>query len=169
MFYSFVVVAVVALWASGSLIGETRLRKPAGCDFFTKQNAIKILGGDLTWSGTDFTEKDPKEWKCTFVSKLDESGPKLYFGLTRHSTEQGAKEAFESIRLSNKNHAGFEEWRGVGDEAVIHTDGVNFQFVMVRKGNRTVRMKVSQAGSVSLENVKAVAEELVTRMEAKKE
>jgi len=47
----------------------------------------------------------------------------------------------------------------------VHSDGQNFQLVMVRKGVRSFRIKVNPTGTTSLENVKAVAEDLVRKME----
>lgn len=139
--------------------------KPAGCDFFTKANAVKILGADVTWTGTDSTANEPKKWTCTFVSKESPDGPKLHFGLNRFADAESAREEFDSIVVSNKNHAGFDRWQGVGDDAIVHTDGSNFQFVMVRKGVRSFRIKVNPAGSTSLEDVKFVAKDLVRKME----
>ena len=34
------------------------VRKPAGCDLFAKANVEKILGTDVTWTGTDSTAKE---------------------------------------------------------------------------------------------------------------
>ena len=138
--------------------------KPAGCDFFTKANAVKILNTDVTWTGTDSTANEPRKWTCTFVSKDDADGPKLYFGLNRFASAESAREEFDSVVRSNKNHAGFERWQGVGDDAIVHTDGANFQFVMVRKGIRSFRIKVNPASSTSLDDLKLVAMDLVDKM-----
>ena len=138
--------------------------KPAGCDFFTKANAVKILNTDVTWTGTDSTANEPRKWTCTFVSKADADGPKLYFGLNRFASAESAREEFDSVVRSNKNHAGFERWQGVGDDAIVHTDGANFQFVMVRKGIRNFRIKVNPASSTSLDDLKLVAMDLVNTM-----
>lgn len=141
------------------------MRKPAGCDFFTRHNASKIIGSDVTWTGSDSADSEPKKWTCTFVSKESADGPRVYFGLHRFSSIDKAREEFDGIVLSNKNHTGFERWAGVGDDAIVHTDGSNFQFVMVRKGIRSFRIKVNPAGSTSLESVKAVAQDLVRKLE----
>jgi hypothetical protein len=141
------------------------VRKPAGCDFFTRQNASKILGGEVTWTGTDATEVEPKKWTCTFVSKNSADGPKVYFGLHRFRDPDKAREEIDAMVESNKNRAGFERWKGLGDDAIVHTDGANFHFVMVRKGVRSFSIKVNPAGAISLENVKLVAEDLVRKME----
>ena len=138
--------------------------KPAGCDFFAKANAVKILGADVTWTGTDSTASEPKKWTCTFVSKDTAAGPILYFGLHRFTTTEAAREEFDAVASSNKDHAGFERWEGVGDDAIVHTDGANFQLVMVRKGARSFRIKVNPAKETSLEDVKQVAVDLVKKM-----
>lgn len=140
-------------------------RKPAGCDFFTRQNAEKILGTEVTWTGTDATEAEPKKWTCTFTSKQNPGGPKLYFGLHRFTSSDKAREEFNSIAESNKDHAGFEKLEGIGDQAIAHSDGSNFQLVVVRKGIRSFRIKVNPAVSTSLETVKSVAKDLATKMD----
>ena len=145
--------------------GFSGMPKPAGCDFFTRQNASKIIGGEVTWTGTDSTESEPKKWTCTFVSNASAAGPKLHFGLRRFSSPEKARAEFDEIASSNKNHSGFEKWHGIGDDAIVHTDGPNFQFVMVLKGSRSFRIKVNPVGTTSLENVKAVAEDLVPKIE----
>lgn len=140
--------------------------KPTGCDFFSKANAVKILGTDVTWTGTDPTASEPKKWTCTFVSKDTAAGPNLYFVLHRFTTAEAAREEFDAVALSNKTQAGFERWKGdVGDDAIVHTDSANFQFVMVRKGIRSFRIKVDRAKSTSLEDMKLVAQDLVKKMD----
>lgn len=138
--------------------------KPVGCDFFTKANAVKILNTEVTWTGTDATANEPRKWTCTFVSKDAKAGPNLYFGLHRFTTAEAVREEFDGVALSNKNHAGFERWQGVGDDAIVHTDIANFHFVMVRKGIRSFRIKVNPATGTSLEDVKLVAQDLVKQM-----
>ena len=139
--------------------------KPTGCDFFTKANAVKILGTDVTWTGIDATANEPKKWTCTYLPKDKAEWPNIYFGLHRYQTVESAKEEFDTIVDSNKDHSGFRKWEGVGDDAIIQADGGNFQLVMVRKGVRTLRIKVNPAGSTSFEDVKSVAEDLVRKME----
>lgn len=158
LFFSFI-------FAANPFESNPGFRKPAGCDFFTKANAVRIIGTDVTWTGTDSTANEPRKWTCTFVSKNAAEGPKLYFVLHRFTTAEAAREEFDSVVDSNKNLAGFERWQGVGDDAIIHTDGANFQLVMVRKGIRSFRIKVNPAGSTSLENVRSVAQDLIKKME----
>ncbi len=148
-----------------SLGSNAGFRKPAGCDFFTKANAIKIIGTDVTWTGTDSTANEPRKWTCTFVSKDVAEGPKLHFVLHRFTVAEAAREEFNSVVDSNKDLGGFERWHGIGDDAFVHTDRVNFQLVMVRKGIRSFRIKVNPAGSTSMENVKSAAQDLIKKME----
>lgn len=157
LFFSFI-------FAANPWESNTGLRKPAGCDFFTKANAVRILGTDVAWTGTHATVDEPKKWTCTFVSNTSADGPKLYFGLYRFAAAKSAREEFDAIVASNKNHGGFERWHGVGDDAIVHTDGSNFHFVMVRKGMRSFRIKVNPAGSTSIADIKAVAEDVARRM-----
>lgn len=140
--------------------------KSVACDFFTHDNAMRILGAPSIGSDGGMTEDaDGKSWKCTFTPKDGgEKAPKLFFMIVKSMSEDTAKSAFQAIRDSNKDHDGFEEWSGVGDEAIVHTDAPNFHFVMVRKGAKTIRIKINPAVGVSLENVKAAAVSLIPKM-----
>ena len=144
---------------------ETGAAKPVACHFFGYDNAERLLrqkvgGADGEESKTDGGAK----WTCTFTTTAGDNGPKLFFAIFRDTTEDVAKGEFQKIRLSNQKHSGFEEWEGVADEAVAHTDGKNFQFLMLRKGSRTLRIKVGNSSTVSFEELKAVAASLVTKL-----
>lgn len=140
--------------------------KSVACDFFTHDNAMKILGGQAVGSDGGMTENaDGKSWKCTFVPKGgDERSPKLFFMIMKSPSEESAKNTFQLIRDSNRQSNGYVEWPGVGDEAIVHSDAPNFLFVMVRKGLKTIRIKINPAEGVSLESVKAAAVSLIPRM-----
>lgn len=161
---------LTVLFVSNPLPNDTTIvanamQKPHACQFFTNENAAKIIGGKVRADDEGMIDDEKtKKWKCTFSAAAGGNGPKVYFMLMRSSLETAAKDEFEVIGESNKNHAGFEEWPGTGDEAVVHTDGSNFQFVMIRKGAITIRVKVNPARGVSLENLKTVAASLVPRM-----
>ncbi len=161
---------LAALFTSGSGVNSTSAEsvafKSVACDFLTHDNAMKILGRQSIGTDGGMTE-DPegRKWRCTFVPvDAASNSPKLHFMIMRSPGEDVAKQSFDAIRQSNKRLAGFEEWPGVGDEALVHSDGKNFQFVMVRKGVKSIRIKVNPADGVSLETVKAVASSLVTKM-----
>ena len=141
--------------------------KPAACHYFGYENAAKLLGTEVSADDGGMTEDAAgRTWKCNFypADKAAKDGPKLYFMLAKSSSADTAKGAFEAVRESNKKHKGFEEWPGVGDEAVVQTDVANFHFVMVRKGANSIRIKVNPARGVSLDAVKNAAEMLVAKM-----
>lgn len=146
-------------------VNETGAFKSVACDFFTYDNAFKLLGKS---TGADDGMQDTAEgrkWGCTFTaSEKGDKSPKLYFVMIKSTSEESAKQAFETIRKTNKTHAGFTEWPGVGDDAVVHTDAPNFHFVMVRKGVKTIRVKVNPAAGVSLDDLKNVAVSLTAKL-----
>ncbi|MBK9153843.1 MAG: hypothetical protein IPM25_06445 [Chloracidobacterium sp.] len=156
-----IVILFIAMFSPET--AEAGLRKPAGCDFFTRANAEKILGSEVTWTGTDATGATQK-WTCTFVSKTAADGRKVHFGLIEFRSEQAARDDFDSIVRSNTELKGFEKWSGIGEDAIVHTDGPNFQLIVVRRGQRSFRIKVNPAGSTSIEDVKFVARDLIRKM-----
>jgi hypothetical protein len=146
-------------------VAESAALKPAACKFFTYENAEKLIGRS---TGADSEMQEVAEglkWSCTFTaSDKGENPPKLYFVLYKATSEEIAKQSFETVRQSNKKRGGFEEWPGVGDEAVVHSDAPNFHFVMVRKGVKTIRVKINPAGGVSLDELKNVARSLTAKL-----
>ncbi len=137
--------------------------KPFACSFFTQISAEKLLGEKAIGVDDEVNKADgSQQWKCTFTG---ESGKgKIHFGLFKDATEEAARAEFQKVRLSNQKHEGFEDWPGIGDEAVAHTDGQSFQFVMVRKGTRTIRIKLNPINGTTLNDVKTVASLLVGKL-----
>lgn len=151
--------------AATTQAAETSAFKSVACDFFTYDNAQKILGKATGADDGMHDIADGRKWGCTFTaSDKGEKPPKLYFTIIKATSEDVAKNAFDVIRNSNNKHQGFEEWPGVGDEALVHTDAPNFHFVMVRKGVKTIRIKVNPAEGVSPDAVKSAAISLLPKM-----
>ena len=143
----------------------TSAAKPVACHFFSYENAEKLLGQKVTASDGEESKADGgQKWTCTFTTAAGENGPRLFFAIFRDGTEEAAKSEFQKVRLSNQTHAGFEEWPGVADEAVVHNDGKNFQFVMLRKGVKTLRIKVGNSNGVSFDELKSVAASLAAKL-----
>ena len=139
--------------------------KPVACHFFGYENAERLLGQKTAGADGEENKTDGgTKWTCTFTTAAGDNGPKLFFAIFRDATEEAAKNEFQKVRLSNQKHAGFEEWAGVADEAIAHTDGKNFQFLMLRKGTRTLRVKVGNSSNVSFDELKAVAASLVAKL-----
>lgn len=142
---------------------ETSAVKPHACSFFTYANAEKLLGQKVTGADTEENKADGgQRWNCTFTADSGEG--KIYFALFKDPTEEAARNEFQKIRTSNQKHKGFEDWPEIGDEAIVHTDGQTFQFIMVRKGTRTIRIKLNPMGGASLDDVKAVATSLAAKL-----
>jgi hypothetical protein len=76
-----------------------------------------------------------------------------------------AHNAYVAIYESNRSHPGVEIVPHMGDEAYYHTDGKNFYFFLVRKGERMYRMKLNKVTSHSSEaEFKRVGKLIVDRM-----
>lgn len=146
-------------------ITETAVFKPVACDFFGYDNAFKLIGKSTGADGGMEDTPEGRSWKCTFTaSDKGEKPPRLYVMIIKSTSEDSAKQSFDGVRQSNKKQAGFEEWVGVGDEAVVHTDAPNFHFVMLRKGAKTLRVKTNPAADVSLEELKGVVVSLTGKL-----
>ncbi len=162
----FLMTSLMAVTMTGSTVSEKGALKSTACDFFTQENAMKIAGTRV--KGVDGgMEEDTttRSWKCTFSAAVEgENAPKIHFVMSKSISDEVARSTVESIRRSNSAKPGFEEWPGVGEEAILHSDGRNFQLVVVRKGVKSFRIKINPADGISFETVKAVAVSLAAKL-----
>ena len=76
-----------------------------------------------------------------------------------------AKKAYADLKKSNAGHEGLLVISGLGDEAYFHTDQQNFSFILVRKGNKMMRMKVNPLTShYTFTEFNRVAREIANRL-----
>ena len=137
--------------------------KAKECKYLSFAEAGKILGArvELVTNSWTFT-REKTRFECHYraVEKDKKSGREtnLFFMLEESTTEEQARQIYETIWQSNKNHEGIEVLSGIGDEAYAHSDRANFHFVMARKGKFTIRLKVNKTtATTSLEELKAFA------------
>lgn len=144
--------------------------KPAPCKFLSNADAQKILGQPVKVIANDSSVSNDKVLiKCTYRGVAndnpDENKANLYFILEESQTNEKAKEIYDEIWNSNKNHQGIEVLSGIGDQAYSHSDKPNFHFVMARKGKFTVRLKINKAvEGTSLEEMKSFAKKLIEQI-----
>lgn len=144
--------------------------KAKPCKFLSFAEAEKILGQPIelitnSWKFTDGKSK----FDCSYrgVEKDQATGREinLFFTFEESSGIEQAKQIYETLWQSNKNHAGIEVLSGIGDEAYSHSDKANFHFVMARKGKFTMRLKINKvAETASLEELKAFAKKVAEQI-----
>ncbi len=153
----------------GSLNCQTKVagEKVKPCKFLSFAEAEKILGQpvELVTNSWTFTA-DKTRFECTYraAKKVTASNREinLFFLLEETSTEEQAKQIYETIWNSNKNHLGIEVLSGTGDEAYAQSEKPNFHFVMARKGKFTIRLKVNKAvATTSFDELKAFAKKVL--------
>lgn len=141
--------------------------KSVGCDFFGPDNAAKLLGPAFRGEDAGMKETEElKSWGCTFLRTQDpsERSPKIHFSLKKSVSIESATKAFAGTRESNDKKLGWYEWPGVGDEAIVHSDAPNFHLIMIRKGVKTISVKVNPADGIALSDVKDIMAKLATRL-----
>ncbi len=140
--------------------------KSVACDFFGGDNAASLLGTNFRGEDGGMTEEaERRVWKCTFMRnpETESRSPRIHFMIEKAVTVEAADKSFDDVRLSNVKKPGWNEWTGVGDEAAVHSDGANFQLILVRKGVKTMRIKVNPVGDVSLDRLKEVAKQIAAK------
>jgi hypothetical protein len=120
--------------------------------YFSKSDAEIILGEKAHISDSSSTiKKDTFEIKKAYTAdiknhKTDKTGV-IYFMLEKYSYVSSAKNAYTFFKVANEKHEGIKVINDIGDDAYFHSDGNNFYFILVRKGNKLLRLKVNKITS----------------------
>ncbi len=115
----------------------------------TLSYAEKIMGEPAKLTGnTSAIKADTLEYKCDYTAisedKVTRKTGKLYFMYEVYANVAAAKNAYTAIYEANRSHQGVKVVSGLADEAYSHSDGSNFYFFLVRKGEKMFRMKVNK-------------------------
>lgn len=136
---------------------------------FKQVDAEKILGepARLTDSSTS-TVADTVIFQSSYTAvATDKKSGKtgnVYFIYEQYSDASTAHYLLDYYKIANEKN-GAKNISNIGDEAWFHTDGQNFYFIMARKGNKLMRMKVNKVTSnTSLDAFNAAAKDLLSRM-----
>ena len=135
-------------------------------NLFTLSDAEKILGEPAHLADSASAMKiDTFEYRSAYTAnakdqKTGKTG-NIYFLFEQYATVSSAQKAYSFFKTSNENHEGVKILHDMGDEAYFHSDGQNFYFVLVRKGDKMFRMKVNKMTSTtSLDGFNQVAKKI---------
>jgi hypothetical protein len=113
----------------------------------TKEDAEKIMGETLKLSDSvSAFANGVSSYRCSYspVSDTrDDKAGKIYFLYESYFQLALAQKKYSATRTANKPN-GIQDLEGVGEEAYFHSDNVNFYFIMIRKGNKVISMKVNK-------------------------
>ena len=138
---------------------------PHASTSFTLRHAEEILGekAELTDSSTEARGGAITTSLTYMATSKDTTSGKtgaLYVMFENYNVLKAAKDMYSSIKTANEKN-GIETITGLGDEAYYHSDNRNFCFIMLRSGNKILRMKVNKLTSkTSIEAFRKVAAEL---------
>lgn len=144
--------------------------KPKPCKYLSLEDAEKILGQKIELIENSWNSADGKTiFKCNYraAAKDAASGQdvNLFFMLEESPSENQAKQIYQTLWNSNKNHEGIEILKDFGDEAHSHSDRPNFHFVLARKGTFTIRLKVNKAvETTSFEALKSFSKKILEQI-----
>ncbi|MCU7549987.1 hypothetical protein OCK74_12715 [Chitinophagaceae bacterium LB-8] len=132
-------------------------------NLFTLPDAERILGEKAHLSDSALTIKeDTLAYKCAYTAnatdqKTGKTG-NIYFMVEQFAKVSIAQYIYSSIKRANENHEGVKVLHDLGDEAYFHSDRQNFYFILVRKGEKLLRMKVNKTTSAtSLDEFNSIA------------
>ena len=147
---------LIGLFFSNSMQVPTKIHSEAIC--IAKADAEKILGFPaLQTESTTLNKDNVVKHQCSWKAAHEDLNSNLYYLDEQHNDVASAHKVFEDIVTGNANNPGHSR-PDIGDEAWLHSDGTNFCFLMVRKGNRIVRLKVNRlTKQTSVDEMKRVA------------
>src|SRR5687768_2426291 len=128
-------------------VSNPRPTTPDHLKLVTLEDGEKILGepAHITDS-TMTTQPNIVVYKASYTANAGTEATRgnVYFVFEDYKHQADAETKYAFIKASNEANAGFEELKGLGDEAYFHTDKKNFYFIMLRKKTKVVAMKVSK-------------------------
>jgi hypothetical protein len=132
----------------------------------SREEAEKILGkpAHLVMSQSE-TKDNIRKYRCTYSADDKEIAGgqecNLYFLYEEYGKTAAAEKSFKYLLSQNRGMPGIYILADYGDEAVIQTDTMNFQMILVRKSDKMIRMKVNRITSTtSMKELKRVAKEM---------
>lgn len=138
---------------------------------FTLNDAEKILGepshlddSSTAYSG-DAVITHHVSYKARSIDAKTGKMGAIYILIERYREIPNAQSKYSNIKKANKDHEGIKTLDDLGDEAYFHSDGVNFLFIMARKGGNVLTMKVNKITSfTSREEFDRVAKKVISKL-----
>lgn len=137
------------------------------CQFFTLPDAEKIIGKAKQTGELTETKDTGNILRCTYtaIEKINGHDTNLFLVVELAKNETAAKLIYTSLKKANEDLPGLEDISDLGDEAYFHTDGENFYFILVRKGDKLVRMKLNKiTKKTSPVDLKAAAKFVIEKL-----
>ncbi len=136
----------------------------------SQNEAESILGRPAHLSlNSSETRDNIIKYRCTYtandkeIDKNKESN--LYYLLEEYKSITDAEKSFAYILSQNEGMPGLYRLPGFGDEAIIQTDTINFQLIMVRKREKIVRMKVNKVtNTTSINELKRITKKITDQI-----
>lgn len=134
----------------------------------TKSDAEKILGEPASLiSNTVEQKRTVTIYRCTYriLSNPDtNTTSNLYYLFEEYTNAAYAKKTYSDIVAGNRNASGQKEV-SIGDEGYIHTDGKNFDLIIVRKENKIIRIKINKiTKTTSMDELQNVAKKISLKL-----
>ncbi len=131
--------------------------------FIAGEDAERILGQAVRMSERSYTGSDSVNTsRCTYTTvsadPVTNQTGHLYWLAEQYRSPEAAHQVYAEILNNNDGMAGIDKLSDLGEEGWVQTDKTNFHFILFRKKNMVVRMKVNKITSfTSLDQLKKIA------------
>jgi hypothetical protein len=137
-----------------ALLSSAQSGTKAKDDCLSQSDVEKILGQQAVLTESAVEEKDSAfKQRCTYTAnKADiktNNLAHLYYLFEKYDNERLARNVYEGILTGNQNMPNLQKIYNLGDEALRHTDFENFDMIIIRKGNKLIRLKINKITSMT--------------------
>ena len=132
----------------------------------SQKEAEEILGrpAHLSMQKTETIDNIVK-YRCTYsmirTGDAESRESNLYYLFEEYDKAATAEKSFARIISQNEGMPGLYRLPGFGDEAIIQTDSLNFQLIIVRKSDKIIRIKVNKVtATTSMKEMKTITKKI---------
>jgi hypothetical protein len=125
-------------------------------------DAEKILGQKAKLLSNTTEKRDTViRYSSVYITNVDQKVSNLNYLLEEYKNKSAAETTYNFIVAQNQGLSGQNRIKDIGDEAFWHSDDQNFCLMMVRKGNKIIRIKVNKITKVtSKEDIKIISKRI---------
>lgn len=132
----------------------------------SQKEAEEILGrpAHLSMQKTETTDNIVKH-RCTYsmirTGDAESRESNLYYLFEEYDKTVTAEKSFARIISQNEGMPDLYRLPGFGDEAIIQTDSMNFQLIIVGKSDKIIRIKVNKVtATTSMKEMKTITKKI---------
>jgi len=154
------------LFSCSQTVSDTA-RRSSYC--LSQSEAENILGQPAVLiDHSSETKKNVVRHRCTYAASANSTTDRssnLYFLLEQYPDSLSAKRAYADLVSSNQNMPGQKKINDIGNEALLQTDGNNFDLITFRIKDKLLVIKINKITvTTSLKELQNISQKMALRL-----